>query len=572
MKLNLKLQLGFAVLIASFLFSLCAKAATLELSLDKEIVSSKDDVSVLVTVNSEGQDINTAQATISFPVSLLEVIEVDRTDSIFSFWLEGPIYDNNKGTIRFAGGATSGFTGASLRVFRVAFRVKGSGTGRLGISDGAITASDGTGSNVYTTAKGLDINIPSTAEFQSVKLERVRQEATIAKALPAQLGLDIPFYPNQLDWNNRSASFQAKWNISPDTINGAVSIDKNPNSIPTASVETLTGSKIFPALTDGVWYLHLRLENNIGWSSTLHYRLAIDTTPPAPFKIISNVGFQTANPRPTIKFNSSDLTSGINSYSIRLDDVLATTTKLSSYQFSPLLPGVHQLVVVSTDKAGNSTSETETLEILPIEAPEITYLTRQAIVNVDSISAGGISLSGDNVVIQIQNNKKQIEFEQVVPVDRNGNWSTTINKAFNLGKYYLIVTAKDMNMSSSFPVISESINVKSKPVLTLGNLEVTLTGFFIGLVLILLIGFASGWLAYHNWREQLGRRVTVAQRDVISVIDHLDEDIIKLSKVYNKISLSKTDLTEISYILESMEDNLKKSRHYVIDNIREINK
>lgn len=573
MKSYLKIKFTIIIFSLGFLFYLPAlvHAATLELSLEKNITSAKDDVVVLVTINSEGQDINTAQAKISFPANLLEVTSIDHADSLFSFWLQEPAFDNAKGSISFVGGSTSGFTGASLKLMHIAFRVKGSGGGRLGITDGAITASDGTGSNVYTTAKGLDINIPSTADFQAVNVERVKQAATIAKELPAQIGLSVPFYPDSTKWNNRSASFQASWKISSDTIGAAVALNKNSVFTPVANAEALLGNKIFSALADGAWYLHIRLENNIGWSPTLHYRLAIDTTPPNSFKITSNEGLKTAEPKPTINFASSDLTSGIDNYIIRIDGAVVANTNLTKYQFSPLLPGKHQLNVSAVDKAGNSTSDTETLEILPITSPVITYVGRSVIVNEEGINAGGTASLGVEIIAQVQDSQKQIVTEQTTSVDSNGNWNILINKFLNTGDYNLLVTARDKNMASSFPARSETITVKQRPVFVLGSLEISETWFFVYLIIILLGTFGAGYFTYYKWRGRLEKRVTIAERDVLNIFDNLKNDIDKLLKDTADGKFSESEIAETEYTLKSMKENLEKSRRYVVDNISEIN-
>lgn len=573
-----KIKVGFIFTLFSLIFSISAQAATIELSLEKDIVNATDDIGVLVTINSEGQDVNTAQSVISFPANLLSVTNIDRSNSILTFWLEEPVYDNTAGTIRFVGGSTNGLNGASLKVLKIGFKVKGSGSGKLSINDGAITASDGTGSNVYTTAKGLDIIIPSTSEFQAVQLERAnlqavraQQAATLAKELPSLLGIDVPFYPDQTRWSNRSASFQAKWKITSDTTKAAFAVNNKPTFTPTADPEGLLGSKIFSALPDGVSYLHLRLQNNIGWSPTLHYRIAVDTTPPNPFSITSDSGLKTDNPKPTISFTSSDTTSGISGYIIRLDGLEATTTTLNSYTFFPLLPGVHQLVVVARDNAGNAISQTEKLEILPITSPTITSVSKRVIVNAGQITGGGTADPSVGIIVQVLNDQKQVLIEQTVPLDVNGNWSISINKAFNTGNYYLSVVARDKNMASSFPVVSDIIKVEPRPVLTLGSFELSQTWFFIDLVVILLASFGAGWYTYRKWRDQLNNKVIIAQRDVANTLDSLKKDIDKMSNNYADNDMSESDITEMAFLLKQMSQNLDKSRHYILDNIKEIN-
>ena len=572
MKISKKIKYCFLIIILCFLSFNKVNAATLELALEKDITSAQSDIVVLVTMNTEDQDVNTAQATISFPSSLLEVTKIDKTDSVLSFWLQEPIYDNSKGTINFIGGSTSGFKGPSLKIMKIDFKVKGSGSGRLGITNGAITASDGTGTNVYNTAKGLDITIPTTADFQAVKVERATQAITLAKKLPAIPSVDVPFYPDPTKWNNRSSSFQAKWSIGSDIIKAGIALDKSPSTVPLASAEALTGMKVFPALADGVWYLHLRLSNNVGWSPVLHYRIALDTTPPSSFNITSIDTFKTINSKPTINYKSSDLVSGINNYVIKLDGVIVVTTNKNTYQFSPLLPGVHSLVVEAIDNTNNSTSETQSLEILPIESPIISYVSRQVIVDEGNITAGGTSSAKGEVLIKIENSQKQVVFDQTLPVDNNGNWNIIINKSLAVGDYYLLVTARDENMASSFPVSSKTINIKQKPLLVLGGIEITQTWFFIILIIILLCSFAAGWFSYYKWRGQLERRTIIAQRDVSNILDNLSIDINKLLKNYSNGNLSESDKSEMEFTLKKMKSNLEKSQSYIVNNIREINK
>ena len=572
MKSNIKIQFGLVVLMFGILFSLRADAATLDLALSKDITSTKDDVVVLVSINSENKDINTAQATISFPANLLEVSSISKANSLFTFWLEEPTFDNGNGTIRFVGGSLSGLNGSGLKILQVSFKVKGSGTGRLKVNDAAITASDGSGSNVYNTANGLDINIPSTADFQAVKVERANQAITLAKQLPAMPKLDVPFYPDPTKWNNRSAGFQAKWSIGSDIIKAGISLDNKPVYDPAESSDALLGSKTFAALSDGVYYLHLRYSNNIGWGPTLHYRLALDTTPPSSFKIIATNGLKTIESTPSINFASSDITSGINNYVIHLDNAIIATTTNGAYKFDPLFPGVHQLVVSAFDKAGNSTSQTEKLEIIPIESPVISYVSRQLIVDQGQITAGGTSANNGEIILQIQNSQKQNISEQVIPVDNNGNWNITIDKPLSEGSYNLIARARNAQMQSSLPVVSDSITVKQKPMLVIGSLEVSQTWFFISLIIILLGSFGAGWQSNYRWKGQLERRVIIAQRDVINILESIKSDINKLLKNYTDGHLSHSDATEMEKVLKNMKSKLDKSNDYIVDNIKEINK
>lgn len=567
---NKKIIFGLLVYF-SFLFGLSAQAATFSLSLEKAITSPKDDIVVLVMVDSQGQNVNAAQAKISFPASLLEVNRIDRVDSVFSFWLEEPAFDNAKGAVTFVGGSTSGFTGSALKVFKIAFRVKGSGQGQIGVADGAITASDGSGSNVYNSAKGLNVNIPTTAEFTAVKLEQSTRQAELAKILPSRLVINVPFYPDPTKWYNHLASFQADWPIAKDISQAGIILDQKPSTNPPASADGLFGKKVFPVLTDGVWYLHLRLANSMGWGPTLHYRLAIDTVPPNSFKVTSVNGPKVEESNPVINFASSDTGSGLDFYTISVDGQIVAKTATSSYQLAPTLPGKHRLVVVASDKAGNATAQNFDLEILPIASPVITNYSRQVIVDEDSLTATGSAIPNGRIIGRVINVSKQIIAEQVVSSDNNGKWDLSINKALPIGKYYLSIVAQDINLKLSNPVQSGSIQVRYRPMLMIGSLAITANVFYLTLVLLLAGTFGGGWW-FERWLSTKRQdRIIIAERDVANAFKNFRTKVEKVKK--RVLGLKVDDEAKKSEVVTLLEDLLEESAEkmpYIRENISDI--
>ncbi|MCX6712519.1 MAG: cohesin domain-containing protein [Candidatus Vogelbacteria bacterium] len=548
-----------------------AEAATFDLSLEKEITSSKDDIVVIVSVNSDGKDVNAAQAKISFPTSLLEVSKVDRADSVFSFWLEEPTFANDKGTVSFVGGSTSGFTGSSLKVMKIAFRVKGSGKGQVGVTDGAITASDGSGSNVYSSAKGLDINIPTTAEFASVKLERSVRQAELVKILPKKPDLNVPYYSDPTKWQNRSASFQATWLIGSDVSQAGIALDNSPSTNPSASGEALTGSKVFPALADGVYYLHLRLANNIGWGTTNHYRLAIDTKPPSSFKIVSAGGLKINSATPALDFASSDTGSGIDHYDIYGDNQLVTTTASSSLRLPPTRPGNRQIKVVATDRANNSTSQILNLEILPITSPTIASFSRQVVVDEENLTANGTALPEAKIIAQVFNASNQVVVEQLVPTDTAGKWDLVLNKALPIGKYHLVITAQDTNLNMSLPVLSGTIAVRNRPLLMIGSIAITATFFYLAIILLLAGAFAGGWGLERWFSRRRRERIIIAERDVANAFTIFRKDVEKVKKGIKAVEIEDSaKKSELIALLDGLIKSNDKLMPYLKENISDI--
>ena len=106
----------------------------------------------------------------------------------------------------------------------------------------------------------------------------------------------------------------------------------------------------------------------------------------------------------------------------------------------------------------------------------------------------------------------------------------------------------------------------------LGTLEISQTWLLFGIILLMLIAFIIGWFSYDNWLEQVDRRVTVAQRDVKNIIDNIGDDIDELLKNYTKGNPDEGHINQMKILLKNMKNNLEKSRGYIIENIKEIEK
>lgn len=145
--------LGFLVLVFALGFNISsAKAALLYFSPSSGNHTAGNILNVSVLVNTQGQAINNADATIRFPANLLEVVSISKTGSIFSLWVEEPVFSNTAGTINLNGGLpTPGFTGSAGRVVTVAFRMKAAGSASLVFTSGAVRANDGFGTDVLSS-------------------------------------------------------------------------------------------------------------------------------------------------------------------------------------------------------------------------------------------------------------------------------------------------------------------------------------------------------------------------------------------------------------------------------------
>lgn len=356
--------------IAFFAMAPQSFAGTLNLVTDKTQFAIGDEFNVDVKIDSEGVGINAAQATVNFPVSVLQEKAADKSNSVFTFWLQEPVADNAAGNISFIGGSGSGLTGKTLQTLRITFKVVGSGTADISFSDGAITASDGNGTNVLSVMKGIQITSITKQEAARIipapkipPIKIIKRPAVPTGKLPIKPVLNIPLYPASDGWYNTIAPFIVHWTLPADVMGVATEINQHPVS-DLKSSEGLFDNKTFPSLTDGVWYLHIRFKNDIGWGPFADYKIGIDTAPPLAFEVAQKNDGTTGLMVSEISFETKDQPSGVALYRILVDGNEATTTILSSYLLPPQTPGTHKITVVAEDRAGNKTSTDTAVKVL----------------------------------------------------------------------------------------------------------------------------------------------------------------------------------------------------------------
>ncbi|MFZ2072126.1 MAG: hypothetical protein WAV10_00360, partial [Minisyncoccia bacterium] len=381
--------------------------------------------------------------------------------------------------------------------------------------------------------------------------------------------LSVPLYPDPQGWYNLISDFSVNWDLPKDVISVATSVDKIPNTNPTKS-EGLFDNKVFKALDNGVWYVHVRFKNNIGWGQTNHYRIAIDSVPPLPFEVVIVGNPVSDNPTPEIKFTSSDQFSGIQNYQILVDGQEEASINNTSYIFKPIFPNKHKIIVSAKDKAGNITDGKLDLEILPIQSPEILFINKNIFIGEGSLVFSGSSIPNVSVLADLKFSTGETVFHGENKSDDKGQWSFNVDQPLKKGNYYLEIRAKDDRGALSSIVSPEIIKVRLRPILVLGNLAITQVWFFIIFIFILIATFGAGWFSYYKWRGQLGRKVTIVGRDITNILDNSKKDVDKLIKNYNEGNPSNSDLTDMGYTLKNLKNYLEKSHRYAGDDIREI--
>lgn len=558
MSRNLKIGILFGVMA---LFANTAQAASLffvpgtgEFGLEKEIVAD-------LKIDSEGTGINASQATIRFPKDMLEVKSVDKADSTFNFWLEEPTFSNEEGVISFVGGTPYGVSGASLQTLRITFTTKSSGVATITIVDAAVTASDESGTNVLFKTNDAAFTIaPATVAATVTPLTvvaptQIKRVPEVASGLPAKPAVKVSLYSNPAEWYNHSNIFTVTWELPRDVSDIATTINKQPNFSPEKS-EGLFDNKMFSALSDGVWYLHIRFKNDIGWGATSHYRLAVDTKAPIPFEITSSESETSDNPTPSFNFKTSDALSGLREYRVRIDNENWTVIPLKGFNGSFKLhnqnPGKHRLTVQAVDNAGNSIENVTDFEILPLASPTFSFVTESLFSEeAKGMTAKGTALPSTEILLSLKRGDTIVK-GSVIPVDTQGNWEFTFGDPLRNGDYLVSIQNRDARGALSLVVDSPEISVTGK-----------YTNEVIILFIVLLGAIIGGWWFYKTRRERASLRLDIAESDTAKVFKMIEADVEKLKKA----DTTPTQADD-QFIAQKLGENVKKMGAYIKEEIK----
>ncbi|MDP2668854.1 MAG: cohesin domain-containing protein [bacterium] len=561
-----------------------AGAAIISLIPQARIFGVGQEFSVDIKIDTEEVNINASQATIRFPIDVLELTGVEKTDSVFGFWLDEPKISNQDGTLIFTGGTTKGVSGKSLQILKMKFKAKAPGVAELSIQDTAVTASDGQGTNVLSTVKGANITISNAtvvpAEQPITQLpdagqpvevpKKIIREPIIAKNLPAKPMLRVPLYPDSARWYNHTGEVMVFWDLPPDVVQVSTRLSKAPDlKRGEKDIELFTG-KNFGILKEGIWYVRVQFRNNVGWGESAYYKISIDTTVPLPFDIKMNELLASDNPAPEIQFETRDAFSGISHALIFLDYKQILKSTSTEAVLPPLPPGKHTLLVRIFDLAGNSVESSLAFETLPLLTPTVDFVTK-SVEEGELIYASGRALPDIFVDIKIFNSDGREVFKGTVKTNAGKTWQISVGENFGRGNYTLRATARDERGAMSYPSEPEAFRIKPKVIISIGFMELGWFEIFILAALIFLsgIGFALWYfISKQQTHEAYG---IIAGRDVKNMTSNLESGLTDLEKL---LDVSKSDESperaKALHLLGKLHETIAKMKKYLGEEVNKL--
>jgi len=360
------LAVGFFAFVF-FCYATFTFAANLHVTPPSGSYSVGQTFTTTIQVDPAGASVNAVEASLTFDRTVLSVVNVAKTGSVFSLWTTEPTFSNTAGTISFGGGSPTPFSTRSTLV-TVTFRTLTEGTGSVSFGTASTLAADGLGTDVLANKNGGSYTV--VAATTPVPVEEPRTPAVSAEDNAAIAFGDPPRAPEvgsvtfldpELWYNKLDGIFT--WELPFDVNEVAAEIATSSDNRPTTRFDPPIDEFVVSAenLADGVQYLSVQFRNQVGWGGILNRKIQIDTTPPEPFTIKKQEG-TTASSFPLLIFDAFDATSGIDRYELVIADkepVIVTPEEARlGYLLKELEDGTYTIKVTAFDKAGNKTEST----------------------------------------------------------------------------------------------------------------------------------------------------------------------------------------------------------------------
>jgi len=446
-------------------------------------------ITVTVKLNSSGQAINAGEATVTFTSASLQFVSVSSSGSIFKYWPIDPAIRGSSSVV-FSGGLPSpGYTGSSGTVVRITFTAKAAGTATVAFSGAKILANDGLGTDLYTGQGSASYTISSSSKPAAPSpTPEVPDRPTPSVSSSS--------HPDQSTWY-RDAVAKITW-TKPSGIQGvSYTVNQEKTTVPDEVVDSTGTTTELNIPSDGTWYLHLRGKYSTGWSSTVHYALHLDRTPPEVFTPIITQDRGLSDPSPVLTFSTTDSVSTIAKFVYAVDGGKGLEAT-SPVELVGIAAGAHTIIVTAFDQAGNIREGKVSLTVEGYASPTITYISTPLLL-LDPLVIRGTANVNDTITLYVND---QVVGQAVAgPGDAAAApgvtlkvpWSFTTDKIFRPGTFTVTATATSTSGQVSATTDPKEVRVNGKALTLNGRAIATISVvtpliFFIILLLLLISG------------------------------------------------------------------------------------
>ncbi|MEZ4210187.1 MAG: cohesin domain-containing protein [Patescibacteria group bacterium] len=303
--------------------------ASMSLSPTSQNVGIGSNFAIRVSLNPNGENIDTARSVVQYSSDLVEAI---------NFQLSGPLnntspgnYLNNNGVLSGGGFSITGGVNSVTTFATITFRAKAKGQARVALSPASRAISGGVEKINTGSLNSVIVNI---GDAQVVPTSPSGQKLTIIS--PTHPSSDSWFSQQHaaFTWNEVGSNYKWSFDTNPDGIGKKATTEREVN---------------IPKLKDGIFYFHLTTKLSDTETITLHYPIQNDKTAPRRFEPFLEVGDDN---QLALRFSTTDATSGIGRYELQVNDGIFVET-ISPTDLKGLIKGENTVIVRAFDLAQN---------------------------------------------------------------------------------------------------------------------------------------------------------------------------------------------------------------------------
>lgn len=563
---------GVLIILVGVFLAHAAEASTLSLSPSTGVYTSGETFSATVRIDTAGESVNAAEATLSFRPSELQVVSVSNSSSIFALWTADPTYSNDAGTVSFSGGTPQGYTGSRGTVVTITFRAVSSGSHDVSFSDGAVLAADGRGTNILNRMQGASYTIKSeSVQPEPEEIEYVAPPNTpSAPVVRSDTHADGEY--------TRATSAHLTWQLPTGITAVRTLLDTNPTSIPTKVYEPPISELTVDELDQGVQYVHVQFRNADGWGRVTHYQLAVDSESPSDFTITQSSGTDPASPTQTLELNVTDATSPVDRYQIQLDDAepyeYIDETGSSTITLTELAPGRHSVIVEAFDAAGNSRVATYAFTVEAFTAPQFTDYPDQVNEGVIPVIKGTTRPDAEvRVTLEKMGDTSAAPQEYVVTANASGTFTVIPEGSLSTGRYALTAVAIDENGAQSDPSSAVHMAVQQPGYIQIGSLLVSVLSIVVPLIALIALLILGVWYAIYRirrLRRRVRRESTEALATVTEEFDGLTETLEALAEDMRQSRRSKKHTKAEAKLVSELQEAMAAARQRVEKEVQDV--
>jgi hypothetical protein len=338
---NLFSGMVLAVLVLSpGLSALAAGSASMSLDQSTYDVARGDLFDVIVSLDPQGEALDTARAVVTFDPTLIRAQSV-RLVGAFDRSAPGNYRDNVSGKVSWGAFTLDGPVSSQTNLLSITFLALQTGNGSIKISADSRAIEDGE-ERINTSALGE----------ASVRVEEA-QEAEPGVAL---LVLESSSHENEVNWyaNDQVAlswtQLEGESPIEAYYYSFGLEADEEPSIYLDGSVDTLD----LEAPEDGLYYFRLKGVQEDGRQTPIARRLVqVDTTAPNPIELIAEDDKINEGESVWFTFATTDETSGVLEYQIAINNS-EFQLQTSPLEMEDLPAGTYFFRVAALDRAGNA--------------------------------------------------------------------------------------------------------------------------------------------------------------------------------------------------------------------------